>query len=129
MNIADLLKAKKTVVFTLDDDNHEVELRSPTAAIAKDLRAKFYAIGQKANSQKANADLANKFEEVLAEVVMACFVEGTSEANLDSDTVRLFLLRIGGDKSEVVRTAMEFCGIPLEVPNEKEHQESDPTAF
>jgi len=131
MNINDLLKAEKEVPFTLDGKNHSVRMVSPTAATAKQLRAEFYALGnqvERANKKGGDATLGSKFEEVIAKCVSACFPADSDEAQLDEDMVRLFVLRIGGDKSEVVRYAMEVCGIPVAEQAEKA-DDSDPSPF
>jgi len=113
MNIVELLAAGKEVQFELDGEKHRVEMRPPTAAVARTLREQFYALGQQVNAGGDNtaADMAVEFEVVIAGAVKACFPPDSVNANMSDDDARLFVLRIGGDKSDVVRAALRFCGI------------------
>ena len=113
MNIADLLKDGADVKFELDGKTHKVKMQPPTAAAARELRDEFYRLGVQVNKggDNASAEMAGEFEGCIAKVVKACFPPGSAEADMDDDTVRLFVLRIGGDKSEVVKYAMNVCGI------------------
>lgn len=114
MSIRALLSAKASVEFTLDGETHSVSLRSPTAEEARELRAEFYRLGSQVSSASdgaASPQAVDEFESCIARAVKSCFVPGSEDAQMTDDEVRLFLLRIGGDKSEVVRTALRWCGI------------------
>lgn len=118
-NIAELLKGGEQVSFELDGKSHKVSMQPPTAAIARELRDEFYRLGERVNSAGDNAQvaMASDFEEVIGKVVKACFPADSEEAKMDDDTVRLFILRIGGDKSQVVQYAMRVCGIRFDNPD------------
>ena len=116
MNIRELLKAGEDVPFILDGKEGSVKMQPPTAAVARELRNDFYKLGVKVNDAGENgaAELAAEFEACTASIVKACFKQDSDESNMDDDTVRLFVLRIGGDKSEVVKYALRVCGIRME---------------
>ena len=100
-------------------------MQPPTAAVARELRDDFYKLGVKVNDagDSGAAELAAEFEACTAKIVKACVPSESEEAKMDDDTVRLFILRIGGDKSEPVRYAMRVAGIRLG----KEDDTSDAT--
>ena len=116
MNIADLLKSGKSVDFQLDGKKGSVKMQPPTAATARELRDDFYKLGVRVNDAGDNgaAELAAEFEACTAKIVKACFPPETEESKMDDDTTRLFVLRIGGDKSEVVKYALRVCGIRMD---------------
>lgn len=117
MNIAELLNNGEDIPFTLDGKKHEIHMQPPTASVARELRDEFYKLGGKANDagDKASASLAVEFESVIAKIVKACFPSDSEEAKMDDDTARLFVLRIGGDRSEVVKYALRVCGIRMDI--------------
>ena len=116
MNIRELLQAGEDVPFTLDGKEGKVKMQPPTAAVARELRDDFYKLGVRVNDAGDNnaATLAAEFESCTAKIVKACFKQDSDESNMDDDTVRLFVLRIGGDKSEVVKYALRVCGIRMD---------------
>lgn len=111
--IADLLKGGDTVSFELDGKTHKIPMQPPTAAVARELRAEFYKLGNRANKagDNATAELAAEFESCIGKVVLACIPQDSEESKMDEDECRLFVLRIGGDNSDVVKYAMRVCGI------------------
>jgi len=114
-SITELLKGGEDVQFQLDGKTHDIYMQPPTAAVARQLRAEFYKLGTRVNKDNsATADLATEFESCIAKIVKACFPPDSDAAQMDDDTIRLFILRIGGDKSEVVKYALRVCGVPLD---------------
>ncbi len=129
MNIQELLAQGKKVKFTLDggEEEHEVDMAPPAAATAKDIRSKFLALSATASKLPRDGkkgvlsdkqsdiikDLSARMEAVNAELVKACFPEGSAESQLEEDVVRQFVLRTGGDSSPVLAYAREVCGIPV----------------
>jgi len=111
MSIRELLNAKATVSFELDGASHELEMVSPTASQAQELRAEFYRLGSGMSGEQPTPDMAVEFESSIARAVRACMPPDSDDASMSDDEMRLFLLRIGGDKSEVVRTALKWCGV------------------
>jgi len=119
-SIAELLKGGEDVQFQLDGKTHDIYMQPPTAAVARELRAEFYKLGTRVNNAGDNGavELAAEFESCTAKVVSACFPPDSDAAQMDDDTIRLFILRIGGDKSEVVKYALRVCGIRLDTDDD-----------
>lgn len=115
MNIADLLKDGESVHFELDGKKHKVRMQPPSAATARELREEFYEVGKRINAAGGKARLEDMpdIEATTAKMVKACFPPESDDANMDDDTVRLFVLRIGGDKSDVVKYAFKVCGVSI----------------
>jgi len=114
-SIRELLQAGKDVPFNLDGKKGTVKMQPPTAAEARELRDDFYKLGVRVNDAGDNgaANLAAEFEACTAKIVKACFPPDAAESKMTDDEIRLFVLRIGGDKSDVVRYALSVAGIRL----------------
>lgn len=127
MNITQLLNSDKEVAYDLDGKSYKVKMCSPTAAEAESVRQKFYKLGsQVSKGNDTNPRLAEQFEDCMATAVKACFPPDSEEASLDLSVVKLWLLRIGGDKSDVVQYAMQVCGIRM---NADDTEGANDTAF
>lgn len=120
MNIRELLQAEKKVNFVLDGEKHSLLLKPPSAEVARTLRDDFYKLGERVNAAGDNAQvaMASDFEEVIGKVVKACIPVGSEAADMNDDEMRLFILRIGGDKSAVVSHALKICGIRLDTDDD-----------
>lgn len=117
MNIRELLSTEKEVNFVLDGEKHSLLMKPPSAEVARALRDDFYKLGEKVNAagDGAQVAMASNFEEVIGKVVKACIPAGSAAADMSDDEMRLFILRIGGDKSAVVEYALRVCGIRLDI--------------
>jgi len=125
VQLGELLSNESRVVpFSVDGNEGEIRLRSPSAADALRISDAYYraALASKDIPDIEDDEVFNEekfgfsmgIEEVAARAVLACAEEGElnfPEGEDEIGILRLFVRKIGLTNSEVVRTAFSMCGL------------------
>ena len=112
LNIEELLTDRKDVPFELKGKKGTLEMQSPSAEVARELRHRAILISPREGETptQRNESLC-EFDDIMGDAVMACIRPDSPNANMSREAVQMFLMNIGGQSSEVAQYALSVCGL------------------